>query len=310
MNDTLFAVDTLRLNFSSQSVFTLNLIIAAIMFGVALEMKPANFKALVNNPKPVFVGFFSQFFMLPLVTFLLILILGNLISQPVAIGLILVSVCPGGNISNFFSALAKANIELSVSLTFISTLLSVILIPFNFYFWTNLYRLQNPVNGLISINMMEVLINVFIIIVIPSTLGMFFSWKFPLLSKRLVIPAKIFSLLAFFGFIVIGVFNNLANLNRIVLFIFIIVLIHNSLALFTGFFIAKLFRMNEKNVKTITIETGIQNSGLGLSLILNPNIFPSSYPTAGMVFVAAWWGVWHIISGLFLSLFWLLRKQN
>ena len=131
-------IDEIRLNFSDDSRFLLNLTIAFIMFGVALELKPDDFRRLFKQPRPVLVGIFSQFLLMPLLTFLVVISLRNYITPTVGMGMILVAACPGGNISNFISSLARGNIALSVSLTAFSSLGGLILTPFNFAFWGNM----------------------------------------------------------------------------------------------------------------------------------------------------------------------------
>ena len=110
-----------------------NIVIALIMFGVALDIRWRHFIDLLKNPKSVVVGAVSQFLLLPALTFLLVLIVKP--TPTVALGMILVAACPGGNISNFMSYLAKGNTALSVSLTAVSTSLAVLMTPLNFTLW-------------------------------------------------------------------------------------------------------------------------------------------------------------------------------
>ena len=125
----------------------LNLTIAFIMFGVALELKPEHFRNLALHPKAALVGAISQFLLMPFMTFLLALAFRNYITPTIGLGMILVASCPGGNVSNFFSALAKGNVALSVSLTAISDFGAILITPFNFAFWgtlfTKVYALLN-----------------------------------------------------------------------------------------------------------------------------------------------------------------------
>src|SRR5690554_8165087 len=118
-------LDQIVLNFSQQGLLALNIVIALIMFGVALDIRWRHFIDLLKNPKSVIVGAVSQFLLLPALTFLLVLVVKP--TPTVALGMILVSACPGGNISNFMSYLAKGNTALSVSLTAVSTSLAVIM---------------------------------------------------------------------------------------------------------------------------------------------------------------------------------------
>src|SRR5690554_8199751 len=130
-------LDQIVLNFSQQGLLALNIVIALNMFAVALHIRWRHFIALLQNPKSVVVGAVSQFLLLPALTFLLVLVVKP--TPTVALGMILVSACPGGNISNFMSYLAKGNTALSVSLTAVSTSLAVIMTPLNFTLWGKLY---------------------------------------------------------------------------------------------------------------------------------------------------------------------------
>ena len=138
MIDKLFELDQAAFNFSDEGKIWLDIVIGFIMFGIALGLKLSDFKNLVSNPKPILVGFLSQFVLMPLLTFILAISLSQFISPSIGLGMILVASCPGGNISNYISSLAKGNIALSVSLTALSSVSSIILTPLNFTFWGNL----------------------------------------------------------------------------------------------------------------------------------------------------------------------------
>lgn len=280
----------------------MNLAIAFIMFGVALSIRPEHFRTVFLNPKPVVIGSVAQYIMLPALTYLLILIIRP--STPVALGMILISACPGGNVSNLISSISKANITLSVSLTTITTIMSLIMTPFNFAFWGGLYARHSPLLVPISIDPVEMFRTVFLILGIPVILGMFVGIKFPKFAKRMDRPIQAASVIFFIGFIVAALAGNFSIFLKYIHLIFILVLLHNGLAFVSGYLLPKLFKVNETDCRTISIETGIQNSGLGLALIFNPRIFPPELNLGGMAMVAAWWGIWHIIAGLAISIYW------
>ena len=129
MYEDLLQLDTIRINFSAGGMHIINLVLAFVMFGVALGIQPSMFKEVFKKPKSVIVGLVSQLIALPALTFLLIVAFNQYITPMVAMGMILVAACPGGNISNFMSQLSKANTELSVTLTAITTLVSPIFTP-------------------------------------------------------------------------------------------------------------------------------------------------------------------------------------
>jgi len=318
MREALELLDAVHLNFSKEGLFVLNITLAFIMFGVALEIKPEHFKNIALNPKSTVIGFFSQFFAMPFVTFILLILFGNFITPTIAMGMILVASCPGGNISNFMSSLAKANVALSVSLTAIATLSAVILTPLNFAIWGKLYMLVYNASAQhllvpITIDPYEMFKTVFILLGIPLVLGMLFNNYFPKLTEKIVKPLKQLSIFIFMALVVVMFMKNYEFFLKYIKFIFIIVLIHNIAALMTGYSIGTLFKRTAQDRRTLTIETGIQNSGLALVLLFNPEIFPESIIVSnveqpmqigGMAFIAAWWGIWHIISGLTISTLW------
>lgn len=309
MYEALLQLDPIKINFSASGMHAINIILSFIMFGVALGIKPAEFKTLIKQPKSLIFGLISQVIALPLITFLLIIALNNYITPTVAMGMILVASCPGGNISNFMSSLSKANTELSVGLTAATTLLATITTPFNFAFWGGLYvrfiskhakHMLQP----LEIDNGQMFETVFILLGIPLVIGIFFSHYFPKITEKLKKPIQVLSIVFFIAMVVMAFASNFDLFLKYIFFIFIIVLVHNLLALATGFSIASIFKLPNADRRTLTIETGIQNSGLGLVLLFNPKIFPPELALGGMLFITAWWGIWHIISGLSLSLYW------
>lgn len=309
MHESLKILDEIKLNFSAESLFILNLTLAFIMFGVALELKLEKFKHVITQPKSTILGVLAQFLVLPILTLLLVLVLNP--APSVALGMILVAACPGGNISNFMTAHAKGNTELSVSLTAIADFSALIMTPLNFAFWGGIYaKIYSSASNMIipvEINFIEMMKTMIILLGIPLALGMLFSKYFPGVTKKILKPIKIASIVIFGAYIIAALANNFEYFIKYVHLILAIVLIHNALALTTGFSLAKLFKLSKNNVRTITIETGIQNSGLALVLIFNPNLFDG---LGGMAFIAALWGIWHIIAGLSISTFWAYRPIN
>lgn len=318
MREALEVLDNLHLNFSKEGLFVLNITLAFIMFGVALEIRPDNFRKIIQNPKATIIGFIAQFFFLPAISFVVILLFSNMITPTIALGMILVASCPGGNISNFISSLAKGNVALSVSLTAIATLSAIILTPLNFAIWGKLYILAYNVKQThllqpITIDPMEMFKTVFILLGIPLILGMAFNHRFPKTTTKIVKPIKNLSILLFMAIVIVMFSNNYDFFISHIFYIFIIVLIHNFIAISTGFSAASAFRLPSIDRRSITIETGIQNSGLALVLLFNPNIFPETITIngeirpleiGGMAFIAAWWGIWHILAGLGIAGIW------
>jgi BASS family bile acid:Na+ symporter len=316
MLEALKVLDNVRLNFSSEGLFVLNITLAFIMFGVALEIKAEHFKNIWKNKRLPFIGFLAQFLMLPAITFFLIVALNRVITPTIAMGMILVASCPGGNISNFISLLAKGNAALSVTLTAIATLFAIVLTPFNFLLWGGFYT--NFVSHIdsgtllrpLEIQPAQVFQTVFILLGIPLICGMLFNHFFPMITAAIKKYVKSISLLIFAAIVVMAFMNNYDSFVKYIKYIFILVLAHNALGLLSGYVFAGLTKCGEADRRTITIETGIQNSGLALVLLFNPRIFPADLANGGMAFIAAWWGIWHIIAGLTIAAYWARRAPK
>lgn len=315
MLESLQLLDPIKINFSASGMHVINIVLSFIMFGVALGIKPGEFKSLIKNPKSPIIGLISQIVALPLITFLLVLSLSNFITPTIAMGMILVASCPGGNISNFMSSLSKANTELSVGLTATTTLLATITTPFNFAFWGGLYSRYISKHASHMLKPLEIdngqmFETVFILLGIPLILGIIFAHFFPKITEKLKKPIQILSIIFFVMMVFLAFSNNFQLFLKYIFFIFFIVLIHNLLALLTGYSLGTLFKLPAADRRTLTIETGIQNSGLGLVLLFNPKIFPPELAIGGMLFITAWWGIWHIISGLGISFYWNRRDPK
>ena len=291
-------------------MLALNIVLAIVMFGVALGIKPKTFIDIFKNPRSVIIGMVCQLILLPAMTFLLTITFKSILTPMISLGMILVAACPGGNISNFITSLCKGNSELSVSLTAINTALCVFTTPLNFSFWGSMYiRFADkriPDLPELYIPLGDIFTTIFILLGIPLVLGILCNYYLPKLTKALKKPMQYLSIIFFIGMVVIAFIGNFDAFMKCIAFIFLIVLVHNLTALGIGFGLSTLMKTPFRDRRTITIETGIQNSGLGLALLLNPKIFdPTVWANnGGMLVIVAWWGVWHIISGLALALSW------
>lgn len=296
----------------------LNFVLAFVMFGVALGIKPATFVDIVKNPKSIITGIACQLVLLPALTLVLIMIMGPFISPMIALGMILVASCPGGNISNFITSLSRGNSELSVSLTAFNTAACVFTTPLNFAFWGKLYLNFAGNHGIASLPELEIPLgeifqSIFIIMGIPLILGMLCGHYLPKVTKILKKPLQYLSVAVFIAMVVIIFKGNWEVFKVCIRYIILVVILHNLLALGIGFGTSTVLKLPYKDRRTLTIETGIQNSGLGLILLLNPNIFPDTGAWAnngGMLVITACWGVWHIISGLTLAYLWKVRGRK
>jgi len=295
-------IDALRINFSPDQLVLLNFCLGFLMFGVALDIKVSDFKQLFKAPKPPIIGLISQLVLLPILTLGLTFLLK--VQPSIALGMILIAACPGGNVSNFAVHLSKGNTALSVLMTSISTLAAIFTTPILFGLLSQYVPNTAALGQSISVDPIEMIQTILKLVVLPLAIGMSINHFYPKLTKRIQSPVKILSMIIFFGIVFFGIKGNWENILTYIDDIFFIVLIHNSLAFMLGFSWSKLMKMSLADTKAITIETGIQNSGLALIIALN---FFSDL--GGMALVAAWWGIWHLLSG-FLVAMWLGRSSR
>lgn len=287
-------MDDVALNFSPGSLMLLNGILAVVMFSIAIDLKPQDFKNLLHAPKALGVGLMSQFLLLPLVTFLLVLV-----TQPpasVALGLILVAACPGGNISNFITYRAGGNAALSVSMTAFATVGAIVLTPLNIAFWGSLYGPSAAILRATAIDPVQIMITVGLMLVLPLVLGVYLNSIRPEVAARMRGPLQWLSMAIFVAFIAVALAANWAQFLMLAGTTVALVIAHNALALASGYVAASVAGLSAFDRRAVTIETGIQNSGLGLVLI-----FGFFGGLGGMAVVAALWGIWHAISGIVLA---------
>ncbi|RMG56286.1 MAG: bile acid:sodium symporter family protein [Bacteroidetes bacterium] len=292
-------MDKLMLNFSADGLLILDLTLAIIMFGVALSLKWEDFQRLIQNPRSALIGLSSQWLILPLFTLGLVWIMQPCPSM--ALGMFLVASCPGGNVSNFISLLAKGNVALSVSLSAVTTLAAILMTPFTFAFWSSLYPPTADLMQAISLDAWDIVQKILTIMGIPLVVGMWTARRFPGFTARITKPIRTLSLFIFGAYIVIALAVNFDFFLRYVHYVILIVFFHNLSALGGGFAWAQLWKMAAKERRTISIETGIQNSGLALVLIFDDSLF---HGMGGMAIIAALWGIWHLLSGLSIAAIW------
>jgi len=284
-------VDQVRLNFNPQGLLVINIAIGLMMFGVALDLKLEDFKRIIISPKAPGIGLIAQFMLLPALTFLLTLILRPLPS--IALGMILVAACPGGNLSNIITYLAKGNCAVSISMTAVSTAAAVVMTPLNLALWGGLNPDTAEILRKVSLSPVDVFTTIFLILGIPLILGLTLSRIFPALADKVRKPFKIFSLVFFMVIVCGALAANWSIFLKVVGLVMLIVLLHNALALNLGYWSGRLCRLDERDSRAVCIEVGIQNSALGLVLVFN--FFEG---LGGMAILVAWWGIWHIIAGL------------
>ncbi|WP_198334668.1 bile acid:sodium symporter family protein [Psychrobacter namhaensis] len=283
--------------FSPSSLVLLNLILTLMMFGVSLSLRLEDFKRVILSPIAPIAGLFAQFLLLPLMTCLLTWALN--IDPELALGMILVASCPGGSFSNIMTWLARGNVAVSVSMTAVSSLAATVLTPLNFAFygWLNPHTREYLTQ--ITIEPSSTLILVLLVLAVPLVLGMVTGRKLPDLVVRIQKPLRIISLLVLMSFVAIAFSSNVALFIERFHSFFWLVVAHNLLALSLGYGIGRMLKLPVADRRAVTLEVGIQNSGLGLVILF------TFFPEAGsMMLITAFWGVWHLVSGLTLSQIW------
>ncbi|ANH37794.1 Sodium Bile acid symporter family protein [Nocardioides dokdonensis FR1436] len=275
----------------------LNILLGLMMFGVALTLRPADFVRIIKAPKAPAAGLVAQFVLLPAGTCLAAWLLP--VSAEVALGMMLVAACPGGSFSNILTWLARGNVAVSVSMTAVSSLAATVLTPFNFALYGTLNPRTRDLMTDISLDRVDLLLLVLLVLALPMALGMTLGSRFPGFAARSEKPWRIGSMVVFLAFVAIAFGNNLdLFLDQIGTFFWVVVG-HNALALLLGQGIARSLRMPVSDRRAVTLEVGIQNSGLGLVIAFT--FFPE---LGGALLVAAFWGVWHLVSGLTLAQVW------
>jgi BASS family bile acid:Na+ symporter len=239
----------------------------------------------------------AQFVLLPFLTCLLTLLLKP--HPSLALGMILVSSCPGGSFSNIITFIARGNLAVSVSMTAVSSLLAVVMTPLNFAFYAWMNPATRDVMTQVKLDPWSMVALVFTVVGLPLLLGMFCGQRFPTLKAKSETAMRTISLVVFFGFVGLAFSQNWALFVTHTGGLALLVVVHNLMALGLGFCLATLFRQPEADRRAITLEIGIQNSGLGLTLL-----FTFMSGLGGAILITAFWGIWHLVSGLLIAVFW------
>lgn len=286
-----------ELAFSPADIIALNLTIAAMMFGVSLQLRVADFGRLLRMPVAPLLGMLAQFVLLPALTCLLTWLLA--VPAELALGMMLVAACPGGSFSNLMTWIARGSLPVSVTMTAFSSVAAVLLTPLNFQFYAGLNPNTAALMRDIAVPQGQMLLAVLLVLGLPIALGMAVGSRWPRFAAASDRPMRVLSLLVFLAFVALAVHKNFSLLLQAVGVIVPLVIGHNLLALGTGAAVAAAARLPADQRRAVTLEVGIQNSGLGLTLLFT--FFPQA---GGMILIAACWGVWHLISGLTLSVYW------
>lgn len=282
---------------SPAALMVLNAVLAFMMFGVSLGLRPADFAAVLRRPLAPVTGLVAQFLLLPAITCLVTWWLR--IDPGLALGMILVSCCPGGTFSNVMTWIGRANVATSVSMTAVSSLAAVVLTPLNFAFYGGLNPYTRELLQQIALPADNMILLVVMVLALPMLAGMAIGARFPQFARRSERWFRSASLLVFLLFVVISFSKHWQTALQIAGSVLLLVVAHNALAFFIGNISGRLMRLPTADRRAVTMEVGIQNSGLALAILF------TFYPSAGpMLVVAGFWGVWHLVSGLGLAGYW------
>ena len=260
---------------------TINPMLGVIMFGMGLTLSPKDFKIVLSRPKDILIGCLAQFTIMPLLAWLLTLAFS--LPKELALGVILVGCCPGGTASNVITYLAKGDLALSVGMTACSTLLAPIVTPL---------LVLLTAGTMVEVDTLGMLLSIVYVVIAPIIVGLLCQRFIPRITKAVTPYLPAFSSLAIALVVGIIVSHNADRLMLGGLIVILVVILHNLLGLSLGFAIGRLLRLEKPKCVALSIEVGMQNSGLASSLA---NMHFAAYPLAtipGAVF-----SVWHNISG-------------
>ena len=272
-----------------------NYLLIVIMFGIGLTMTPNDFALILKNPKDVIIGCIAQFTIMPFLAFALCHLFK--LDPALTAGIVLVGACPGGTASNVITYFSKGDVAFSVCMTSINTLLAPILTPAITYLL---------LKATIHVDVTAMFISILQIILVPIILGFIMNHFFHKLTQKLVVVLPMVSTIAICMIIATVVSHNVSKIYTSGMLILVIVILHNTLGYFCGFSLGKLLKLNSSKTKALSIEIGMQNSGLATSLA------STVFPQLAMATVpGAIFSVWHNISGAILAgLYRKLMKES
>lgn len=291
------ALDNFQLDLGTSSEIGMAIVLAIMMFAVALGLRPASFSFFRTQPKLYFTGVAAQIIGLPLLTLLMCFAINP--HPSIALGMILIACCPGGNTSNLIALFARANTALSVSLTATSSVFAAFITPLSILFWSGLYPPTRALLTEINIDVVSFLVQTLIILALPLLLGMLFRQFAPRAADRIQTPLAILSGLALLAIILIASIRLFPVFMVLGVGLYFVVITHNLLAFALGYISARAIKADRASRRALTIEVGIQNSGLGIVILLT-----QLGGIGGAGAVAGLWGVWHLIGGSALALLW------
>jgi len=278
---------------NSQQII-LSLILGVMIFGLALDIRPQDFLRVLQKPRGPIAGVTAQFLLLPAATCTVTLF--TTLDPGIELGMILVSCCPGGAISNFITLLARGNVALSLSMTALSSLLAIVLLPLNFAFWASLNPDTAALLQAVQVDTASIFKVLLWVLALPLAMGQLVRRMLPTFAVFVHRLLKPVSVLILFSFIIIAVGQNIDQFLISFWTFFGLVVGHNALAFGLGFLAATIGRLDRADKLAVGIEVGIQNSSLAIAIIYSQFAGDSD-----MLLIAAFWGTWHIVAGLLVA---------
>jgi BASS family bile acid:Na+ symporter len=270
----------------------INYLLGVVMFGMGLTLNLQDFKIVFSRPKDVVIGCLAQFTVMPLLAWTLARAFQ--LDEALALGVVLVGCCPGGTASNVITYLAKGDLALSVGMTGVSTLLAPFLTPL--LTWA-------LAGKSVDVNVASMFLSILWVVILPIVVGLLVKWMWPKFTEKTIDYLPAFSSIAIALIVAIIISANATKLLAGGLLIVIVVMLHNICGLSLGYAIGRLLRLSGSKKRAISIEVGMQNSGLASSLA---TIHFAAYPLATIP--GAIFSVWHNISGAAVA--YLYRKTG
>ena len=283
------ALDAVRIDLAPGAQILMPVSLAVIM-SVALNLHLKDFALIRQRPVQFLGAAATQVLGLPALTLALVHLIDPVPS--IALGMIVVACCPGGNVSNFLTHLAKGDTAFSVSLTATSSLAAALLTPVSILFWTSLYAPADALVDAIEVSPVPFVVQTTLILAIPLIIGMALAHRYPATSAR-VRPGFTLAALAILIFLVFGgLASNWALFTATAFSVLTIAILHNALGFLLGAGVARALAMDAPRRRSVTFEIGIQNTGLALVILLG-----QFEGLGGAASITALWSVWHLFAG-------------
>jgi len=271
--------------FSGIKPSVINPLLGLVMFGMGMALRIEDFRIVFSRPRDIAIGCLAQFTVMPLLAWVLSRLFA--LDEALTVGVILVGCCPGGTASNVITYLAKGDLALSVGMTATSTVLAPFVTPLLVWLL---------VGQTVDVEVVGMLLSIFWVVILPIVAGLVAKWLWPKFTERATGYLPAVSTLAICAIVLIVIAANASKLLAGGLIIILVVMLHNLFGLSIGYLIGRLLHLPAPKRKAISIEVGMQNSGLASSLA---TLHFAAYPMAtipGAVF-----SVWHNISGAIVA---------